>query len=162
MTANSKQQTAKTVSSGASDPFGAAYTFRRLTVWERAQELASTTFRLAKTLPADRATSVVVQQVLRSATSVGANIAEGHGRFAAGACRNHLSIARGSTAETISWVDLMSRTGLISPEQESHLLGLCAEVMKMLTAKMIELDRQTRTDRSFDRSTRVSPGNSER
>ncbi len=153
MTANSKQQTAKAASApnsvAAADPFANAYSFRNLAMWQRAQELTDEVLDFIAALPNDRVTSVLCQQVLRSASSVAANIAEGHGRFAAGAYRNHLSIARGSTAETISWLDLMKRRRLITATQETSALKKCAEIMKMVTAKMIDLDKQTRTDRGF-------------
>jgi four helix bundle protein len=96
---------------------------------------------LVALLPNDRVTGVVSNQILRSASSIAANIAEGHGRYAPGAYRNHLSIARGSTEETISWIDLMARRGMIVPEQEASALRKCAELMKMLTAKMVQLSK---------------------
>jgi four helix bundle protein len=151
MTTNSKEQTAKNrgagVSSPAADPFGGAYSFRNLVMWQRAQELTDQVLDFIAPLPADRVTNVLCQQVLRSASSIAANIAEGHGRYSAGAYRNHLSIARGSCAETISWLDLMKRRRLITPEQERSALEKCAEIMKMVTAKMIALDKQTGTNR---------------
>ena len=118
-------------------------------MWQKAQELASAIVDLTRALPTDRTTGVLVQQVVRSASSIGANIAEGHGRFAAGAYRNHLSIARGSTAETISWLDLLKRAGLITAKQEQELVRVCDEVMSMISAKMIDLDRQTGNARAF-------------
>ncbi len=118
-------------------------------MWQRAQELTDEILDVIATLPNDRATSVLSQQILRSSSSIAANIAEGHGRYAAGAYRNHLSIARGSTAETISWIDLLARRDLIGDAGASSALQKCAEIMKMVTTKMIDLDRQTRTDRAF-------------
>jgi four helix bundle protein len=153
MTANSKQQTAKGGQAAAvshdGDPFGGAYSFRNLAMWQRAQELTDQVLDFIAPLPADRVTNVLCQQVLRSASSIAANIAEGHGRFSAGVYRNHLSIARGSCAETISWLDLMKRRRLITAEQERSALEKCAEIMKMVTAKMITLDKQTGTNRSI-------------
>jgi four helix bundle protein len=137
------------MSQSQQDPFLGAYSFKSLAVWQRAQELADAIIDLVEALPPTRANQILGQQILRSATSVAANIAEGHGRYAAGAYRNHLSIARGSMTETINWLDLLKRRRLISPEQESKLLATCSEVMKMLSAKMIDLDKQTRTDRSL-------------
>ncbi|TAK55153.1 MAG: four helix bundle protein [Dehalococcoidia bacterium] len=118
-------------------------------MWQRAQELTNEVLDAIGMLPNDRASSVLSQQVLRSASSIAANIAEGHGRYAAGAYRNHLSIARGSTAETISWIDLLSRRRLLAEARTSSMLHKCAELMKMLTAKMIDLDKQTGTARGF-------------
>jgi len=161
MTANSKQQTAKAVgqranskgqsehqsAGGSNDPFAGYYTFRKLAMWQRAQELADRVLSVVGSLPSDRASAILGQQIVRSSTSIAANIAEGHARYSAGAYRNHLSIARGSTAETISWIDLLLRRRLIGRDDGDALFGLCAELMKMLTARMIELDKQTGTTR---------------
>jgi four helix bundle protein len=118
-------------------------------VWQRAQELSLQVVRLVRELPGDRTSSVLGQQVLRSATSIAANIAEGHGRFAAGAYRNHLSIARGSATESLSWFDLLMRSGYIDEEREAELTALCDEVVRMLSAQMISLDRETGANKGF-------------
>ena len=80
---------------------------------------------------------------MASAASIGANIAEGHGRYAVGAYRNHLSIARGSACETDGWLDLLHRAGYIDEEMESRLHALCMEVVKLLTTRMIGLEKQS-------------------
>jgi four helix bundle protein len=148
MTAKGKEQTARAaLGSSSKDPFDGYYTFRKLVMWQRAQELADRVLSIVAVLPADRPSAILGQQIVRSATSIAANIAEGHARYSPGAYRNHLSIARGSTAETISWIDLLVRRRLIGDDEATELLGLCAELMKMLTAKMIELERQTGTTR---------------
>jgi hypothetical protein len=48
----------------------------------------------------------------------------------------------------VSWLDLLRRRGLLPEVREQSILGKCAELMKMLTAKMIELDKQTGTSRT--------------
>jgi four helix bundle protein len=118
------------------------YGFRSLIVWQKAQELALEVTRLVAVLPNDRVASVLGRQVVASAASVAANIAEGYGRYAAGAYRNHLSIARGSACETDGWLDLLRKSGYIDDETESKLHGLCMEVVKLLTTRMIRLDKQ--------------------
>jgi four helix bundle protein len=118
-------------------------------MWEKAQELTVELLRFTKNLPSDRTTNVLVQQAVRSVTAIGANIAEGHGRFAAGAYRNHLSIARGSAAETLSWLDTFRLLDLIDEELEMRLVGLCDEVMRMISAKMIDLDKETGRSGAF-------------
>ena len=105
--------------------------------------------KIVKALPNDRASAILAHQIVRSSSAIGANIAEGHGRYSAGAYRNHLSIARGSTTETISWLDALRRAGYIGGETESRLVDRCEEIMSLLSAKMIQLDKATRTDRSL-------------
>lgn len=123
--------------------------FRNLTAWQKAQDLTVAVLELVKEVPGDRATSVIAQQVVKSASSIGANIAEGHGRFAAGAYRNHLSIARGSANETMSWLDLLCRAGYITDGRRQRLDAMCEEILRMISAQMIELDKQTGSAKAF-------------
>jgi len=120
------------------------YTYRNLIVWERAQALALAVLRIVQRLPNSWGNAVIARQIVASATSVGANIAEGHGRFTPGAHRNHLSIAKGSAAETDSWLDLLRRAGHISDEEEAALHAECQEIMAMLTSKILELQKLER------------------
>lgn len=128
---------------------GRDYSFRNLLAWQKAQELLVEVMDTVRTVADDRVSRVLVQQILRSASAIGANIAEGHWRYSAGAYRNHLSIARGSTTETMSWLDALRRGDYITAERESELIAKCEEIMSLLSSKMIQLDRQTRTDRSL-------------
>jgi four helix bundle protein len=135
--------------SGAPLKSGRDYSFKTLLSWQKAQVLLLEVMQMLKTIPNDREFAVFAQQIVRSSSAIGANIAEGHGRYSAGAYRNHLSIARGSTAETISWLDVLRRAGYISDEIEARLVALCEEIMSLVSAKMIQLDKATRTDRSI-------------
>lgn len=110
--------------------------FRRLSVWRKAQDLALEVCALVDDLPRKRSAEILGAQVLRSAVSVPANIAEGYGRYSAGAYRNHLSIARGSLMETESHIDLLASAGLVSTECAERLISLCQEVGKLLTTHM--------------------------
>ncbi len=118
------------------------YGFRSLIVWQRSQELALEVARLVAAMPGDSVASVLGRQVIASAASIGANIAEGYGRYSAGAYRNHLSIARGSACETDGWLDLLRKSGYMDQETESKLHGLCMEVVKLRTTRMIGLEKQ--------------------
>ncbi len=87
-------------------------------------------------LPRDRAAEVIGNQLLRSAGSIPANIAEGYGRFSQAAYRNHLSIARGSAFEAESWLDLLGRRNYLDAATLARLLQSCARVRSMLTTRM--------------------------
>ncbi|HLG12828.1 MAG TPA: four helix bundle protein [Dehalococcoidia bacterium] len=115
--------------------------FKALIVWQKAQELATEVVAELERLPRNRQSEAIGLQLLRSAGSVAANIAEGYGRYSAGAYRNHLSIARGSLFETESWIDLLSRTGYVSEETSSTMTAKCVEVGRLLTAMMRALPR---------------------
>ncbi|NJN18285.1 MAG: four helix bundle protein [Oscillochloris sp.] len=117
------------------------YSYRNLIVWQKAQELAHEVIAVTRKLPQSWANAVIARQIIASATSVGANIAEGHGRYSVGAHRNHLSIAKGSAAESDSWLDLMRREQVLTDEEEARLHKLCVELMKMLTGKIRDLEQ---------------------
>ena len=112
---------------------------RRQMLWTKAQEFASEVAEMVVSLPRDRATDVLCNQLLRSATSISANIAEGYGRFSQAAYRNHLSIARGSAVESESWLDLLQRRDYITNERCEAMIAKCDELQRLLTLRMKSL-----------------------
>ena len=62
-------------------------------------------------------------QVIRSIDSIGANIAEGYGRFHYKDSMKFYYNARGSLWESKHWVYLLFQRGLISKEQYEKMLG---------------------------------------
>ncbi len=116
------------------------YTHRNLIPWNRAQQLALDVVTIVQRMPNTWSNAVIARQIIASATSIGANIAEGHGRYTPGAHRNHLAIAKGSTAETDSWLDLLRRSGYLSEEDEARLHSECQEIAAMLTSKIRKLE----------------------
>lgn len=120
------------------------YNHRNLIVWQRAQELSHQMIQLTKRLPQSWANAVLARQIITAATSIGANIAEGHGRFTPGAHGNHLSIAKGSAAESDSWLDSLCREGYLSRQDEAPLHQECLEIMAILTSKILDLERMNR------------------
>lgn len=130
-------------------PARTRHSFRNLASWQKAQAMADEVLDVVDTLPNTRVTGVLAQQIVKSATSVAANIAEGHGRFAVGAYRNHLSIARGSANETIGWIELLSRRGYVTPARRDELFERMEEILRIISAQMIQLDKQSGTSRSL-------------
>ena len=128
-----------------------AYSYRNLLLWQKAQALALEVIRLVASLPRDQTTQVIGRQIVGSAGSIAANIAEGHGRYSLAAHRNHLSIAKGSACETDGWVDLLHRAGFIDAASESSLHDPCDQLIRMLTAKIVQLERMEKS-----RSSRLS------
>ena len=117
------------------------YSYRNLLLWQKAQDLALQVIRVVSSLPKDPAAQIIVRQIIAASASVAANIAEGHGRFTLPAHRNHLSIAKGSACETDGWLDLLQKAGYIDPAAEERLHQECEAIIRMLTAKIIQLER---------------------
>jgi len=118
-----------------------AYSYRKLILWQQAQDLAQAILELTAQLPASRVSETLARQLIRAAASVPANIAEGHGRFTPAAYRNYLSIAKGSACEVDSWLDLLRRLSLISPSNEAQLHQRCSAIIASLTGRMRDLEK---------------------
>ena len=95
--------------------------------------LAAEAYRLAKLMPKPEEYRLT-SQLLRAAASVPANIAEGHARGTRKDYANFISIARGSLAETETFLMLVARAGLLPDAQTTSALSLADEVSRMLYA----------------------------
>jgi len=85
--------------------------YRDLQVWQDGMALAETCYRLAKDLPREELFAMS-SQIRRSASSVPANIAEGHGRENTQSFIQYLRIAQGSLKELETHLLLSARVGL--------------------------------------------------
>ena len=111
---------------------------RDLIVWQKGMELAAEAYRLADLMPKFEQYRLV-NQLLRAAASVSANIAEGHARGTRKDYAHFISIARGSLAETETFLMLAVKVDVLKAGQASIALALCSEISKMLTALLNRL-----------------------
>jgi len=74
----------------------------------------------------------LTSQIRRSAGSVAANIAEGHGRENTGSFIQQLRIAQGSLKELETHLLLAQRVGIAAPAQVDGRMLQCEAVGKML------------------------------
>ena len=107
--------------------------YRELKVWIKAMDLAELVYGLARRLPKEEQYRIT-SQVLRSVVSIAANIAEGHQRGTRREFAHVVSIARGSLAETETFLILTGRTGLLPPDDLAPALHLADELSRMLFA----------------------------
>ncbi len=104
--------------------------------------LAAEVYRLAKLMPKVEEFRLT-SQLIRAAASVPANIAEGHARGTRKDCANFVSIARGSLAETETFLILATTVGLLKPDDTAVARALCEEISKMLSSLLDRLREPT-------------------
>jgi four helix bundle protein len=105
--------------------------YRDLKVWQKAMDLAEHVYCLSRQLPKEEQYRLT-SQILRAVASVPANIAEGRQRGTRKDYAHFIAIARGSLAETETFIMLASRAGLILEAEASAILDQADEVSRML------------------------------
>jgi four helix bundle protein len=84
----------------------------------------------------------LTSQIRRAASSIAANIAEGHGRENTQPFIQHLRIAQGSVKELETHLILCVRVGLMSDGASVPLLEQCSSVGKMLRSLIRSLQQK--------------------
>lgn len=74
------------------------------------------------------------KQIVRSADSIGANIAEGYGRFYYKESKQFYFYSRGSVQETKSWIGKCKTRKLIGADKCVELLGMAEVILIKLNA----------------------------
>lgn len=110
-----------------------ATSHRELVVWQKAMQLAVEVYRLAKLMPKSEEYRLT-SQMLRAAASVPANVAEGNCRGTRRDYAHFISIARGSLAETETFLLLATSVSLLPGGETEKALQLCDEVGRMLNS----------------------------
>jgi four helix bundle protein len=106
---------------------------RDLIVWQKAMDLAVSVYKLCSLFPAEERFRLTAQ-ITRAASSVPANIAEGHARGSRKDYANFLAIAKGSLMETETFLTLAVRLQYLSSAQAERPQQLITEISKMITA----------------------------
>lgn len=116
-------------------------TYKDLVFWQRAREVSLLIIELCRTtLPSDRVSWIIADQILRSSFSVGANIAEGFGKFQGKEYKRFLSMALGSANETEYWLELLQDAYPKFKKSISVILDKNKETIKMLSSSVKSLN----------------------
>ena len=91
---------------------------------------------LCKHLSNTKKEYIVSKQLLRSGTSIGANISEARQAQSKADFISKLSIALKETTETKYWIRLMAATEYLTEQEYSSIYSDCIELEKMLVASV--------------------------
>ena len=92
--------------------------------------------RLSRYLVDEKREFVLSKQMLRSATSIGANVEEAGQAQSKADFIHKLSISQKESFETHYWVRLLRDSELIPPKMAESLLADCEELQKLLTSSI--------------------------
>ena len=99
---------------------------------ERAKEFAKNIVFITREIKANNKESVLTNQLLRSGTSIGANIHEAHYAQGTADFISKLDIALKECFESEYWLELLFETGYLVETQYKKLNNDCGTIRKML------------------------------
>lgn len=101
-------------------------------VYEKAYRFAIRIVKAYRYLCDDKKEFVLSKQLLRSGTSIGANIAEANGAISKADFSAKISIAYKECLESKYWLSLLKDTGYISPKAFNSIYKEADEIAKLL------------------------------
>jgi len=118
--------------------------FQELQVYQLAEQISNEVWFIVRSWDFF-AKDTVGKQLVRSVDSIGANIAEGNGRYNYKDNQRFIKIARGSLHETRHWLRLACARHLLTREQIERIKPLIDELSPKLNAYLNSLQSQENT-----------------
>ncbi len=118
--------------------------YEELEVWHKAHSLTLQLYRVTQAFPRSE-TFGLTSQIRRAAASIGANLAEGCGRWNEVELARYGQIAMGSASELQNHLRLARDPGFLNESQHGPLLQGLTSVRQMLTALLQTLRKTCNT-----------------
>ena len=108
----------------------------------RTKGVALRVIKMTVTLPNCCAADVLARQLLRSATSIGANYRAACRSRSTADMISRLSVAEEEADESIYWIELLSDAGFVAQKKVAPLTGEIEEILRMTVASIKTLRRR--------------------
>lgn len=115
-------------------------------VKDKSFDFAVRIVNLYKYLTTEKNEFIMSKQVLRSGTSIGANICEATQAISPADFKAKLSISLKEASESDYWLRLLHKTDYLDNNQFDSIITDCQELFKILTSIIIKLNNNTNTD----------------
>ena len=103
---------------------------------ERAKDVAVEIVNICRSAKKTNCESVLTNQLMRSGTSIGANIHESKYAHGTADFVAKMQIALKECYESEYWLELLNRTENISDEEYKHLQNMCGSIRRMLISSI--------------------------
>jgi len=113
-------------------------------VYDKAYQFAIEIVKVYRYLVTESKEFILARQLLRSGTSIGANISEANGAISKADFSNKISLAYKECLETKYWISLLKDSNIISPNTYQKIYPEADEIGKILFAIL----RTTRIQKS--------------
>lgn len=116
--------------------------------YDRALNFSVRIVKLYRYLVEDKAEYVMSKQLLRSGTSIGANISESVSAESTSDFIHKLAISQKEAEETLYWLLLLFKTDYLSETQYNSVSADCIEIKKLLSSIALTLKQQRNVQKS--------------
>ena len=103
---------------------------------DKAKDFAVEIINMWKSIKETKRESVLTNQLMRSGTSIGANIHESKYAHGTADFIVKMQIALKECYESEYWLELLNRTGYLSDEQYKIILNECGQIRRMLISSI--------------------------
>ena len=103
---------------------------------ERAKDFAAETVDMCRRISTEQREYVLTAQLMKSGTSIGANIHESKYAQSNADFISKMQIALKECYESEYWLELLNRTGFISTEEYRHMQNRCGTIRRMLVSSV--------------------------
>ena len=103
---------------------------------DKAKDFAVDIINTCKTIKETKRESVITNQLMRSGTSIGANIHESKYAHGTADFIAKMQIALKECYESEYWLELLNRTGYLTDEQYRVIINNCGQIRRMLISSI--------------------------
>ena len=111
--------------------------FIKKDIWQRSFKFALRVIKMTQELPNNSVSWILAKQIVRSSSSIPANIAEGSGGSSKKEFVRYIDISRKSALETYNWLLMIEETFDLNKKMTS-LKQECHEIIKILSTIAIK------------------------
>lgn len=109
-------------------------------IYKRSCSFAIQVINFSKKLNLDPTLKIILNQLIRSITSIGANIAEGSAAVSRKEFINYLGIARKSAVETVHWLKILNQ--LINKKEIENFINEGQRIVNILSKIIINTKKR--------------------
>jgi four helix bundle protein len=113
---------------------------------EKSRKFAIRIYNLYKYLCDEKHEFTLAKQLLRSGTSIGANLSEAQYSISKKEFLAKATISLKECAETEYWLDLLKEINLLSPTEYESIINDCKELLRLLTS-IIKTTKRNSTEK---------------
>ena len=103
---------------------------------DKAKDFAVEIINMCKDIKETKRESVLTNQLMRSGTSIGANIHESKYAHGTADFISKMQIALKECYESEYWLELLNRTGYIDDKQYKSIINNCGQIRRMLISSI--------------------------